>query len=152
MRFFSDLQPRQILAVSILTLMAACGGGGSGSSPAPPDQGGGGAPPPPVTPDFSEVDAAFQSFIDESLVFDGISYVVVDAAGRLHAGTFGDHTEDTVVMLASTSKVPAVMTLIALEEDPASTFSMSQPIGEVLPFNGVYADRTPAQLVSNTSG
>jgi CubicO group peptidase (beta-lactamase class C family) len=152
MRFFSDLVPRHILAVLILTLMAACGGGGSGSSPALPDQGGGGAPPPPVTPDFSEVDAAFQSFIDESLVFDGISYVVVDAGGTLHTGTFGDHTEDTVVMLASTSKVPAVMTLMALEEDPASTFSMSQPIGEVLPFNGVYADRTPAQLVSNTSG
>ena len=151
MRFFSDLVPRHILAVSILTLMAACGGGGSGSSPAPPDQGGGGAPPP-VTPDFSEVDAAFQSFIDESLVFDGISYVVVDAGGTLHTGTFGDHTEDTVVMLASTSKVPAVMTLMALEEDPASTFIMSQPVGEVLPFNGVYADRTPAQLVSNTSG
>ena len=152
MRFFYDLVPRHILAVSILTLMAACGGGGSGSSPEPPDQGGGGAPPPPVTPDFSEVDAAFQSFIDESIVFDGISYVVVDAGGTLHTGTFGDHTEDTVVMLASTSKVPAVMTLMALEEDPASTFSMSQPIGEVLPFNGVYADRTPAQLVSNTSG
>jgi len=152
MRFFSDLVPRHILAVSILTLMAACGGGGSGSTPAPPDQGGGGTPPPPVTPDFGEVDAAFQSFIDESIVFDGISYVVVDAAGTLHTGTFGDHTEDTVVMLASTSKVPAVMTLMALEEDPASTFSMSQPIGEVLPFNGVYADRTPAQLVSNTSG
>ena len=152
MRFFSDLVPRHILAVSILTLMAACGGGGSGSTPAPPDQGGGGTPPPPVTPDFGEVDAAFQSFIDESLVFDGISYVVVDAGGTLHTGTFGDHTEDTVVMLASTSKVPAVMTLMALEEDPASTFSMSQPIGEVLPFDGVYADRTPAQLVSNTSG
>ena len=152
MRFFSDLVPRHILAVSILTLMAASGGGGSGSTPAPPDQGGGGTPPPPVTPDFGEVDAAFQSFIDESLVFDGISYVVVDAGGTVHTGTFGDHTEDTVVMLASTSKVPAVMTLMALEEDPASNFSMSQPIGEVLPFNGVYADRTPAQLVSNTSG
>ena len=125
MRFFSDLVPRHILAVSILTLMAACGGGGSGSSPAPPGQNDGTAPPPPVTPDFSEVDAAFQSFIDESLVFDGISYVVVDAGGTLHTGTFGDHTEDTVVMLASTSKVPAVMTLMALEEDPASTFSMS---------------------------
>ena len=152
MRLPSDQMPRYILGLSLLALVSACGGGGSGSSPAPPDQGGGGAPPPPVTPDFSEVDAAFQSFIDESLVFDGISYVVVDAGGTLHTGTFGDHTEDTVVMLASTSKVPAVMTLMALEEDPASTFSMSQPIGEVLPFDGVYADRTPAQLVSNTSG
>ena len=152
MRVFSVLMPRHILILPILALMVACGGGGgSGNTPAPPDQGGGGAPPP-VTPDFSEVDAAFQSFIDESLVFDGISYVVVDAGGTLHTGTFGDHTEDTVVMLASTSKVPAVMTLMALEEDPASTFIMSQPVGEVLPFNGVYADRTPAQLVSNTSG
>ena len=147
-----DQMPRYILGLSLLALVSACGGGGSGSTPTPPDQDVGTAPPPPVTPDFSEVDAAFQSFIDESLVFDGISYVVVNADGTLHTGTFGNHTEDTVVMLASTSKVPAVMTLMALEEDPASTFSMSQPIGEVLPFNGVYADRTPAQLVSNTSG
>ncbi len=152
MRLFIDQIPRYILSLSLLALVSACGGGGSGSTPTPPDQDVGTAPPPPVTPDFSEVDAAFQSFIDESLIFDGISYVVVDAEGTLHTGTFGDHTEDTVVMLASTSKVPAVMTLMALEEDPASTFSMSQPIGEVLPFNGVYADRTPAQLVSNTSG
>ncbi len=153
MRRFSGLISRHMLALSLLALVSACGGGGgSSNTPAPPDQIGDNAPPPPVTPDFSEVDAAFQSFIDETLVFDGISYVVVNAGGTLHTGTFGDHTEDTVVMLASTSKVPAVMTLMALEEDPASDFSMSHPIGEVLPFDGVYADRTPAQLVSNTSG
>ena len=153
MRRFFDLISRYTLTLSALALLSACGGGGgSSSTPTPPGQGGSTAPPPPVAPDFSEVDSAFQSFIDESLVFDGISYVVVDAGGTLHTGTFGDHTENTVVMLASTSKVPAVMTLMALEEDPASDFSMSQPIGEVLPFTGVYADRTPAQLVSNTSG
>ena len=153
MRRFFDLISRYLFTLSVLALLSACGGGGgSSSTPTPPGQGGSTAPPPPVAPDFSEVDTAFQSFIDESLVFDGISYVVVDAGGTLHTGTFGDHTENTVVMLASTSKVPAVMTLMALEEDPASDFSMSQPIGEVLPFTGVYADRTPAQLVSNTSG
>ena len=152
MRLFIDQIPRYILSLSLLALVSACGGGGSGSTPTPPDQDVGTAPPPPVTPDFSEVDATFQSFIDESLIFDGISYVVVDAEGTLHTGTFGDHTENTVVMLASTSKVPAVMTLMALEEDPASTFSMRQPIGEVLPFDGEYDERTPAQLVSNTSG
>lgn len=153
MRCFFSLLTRQILAGTVIALMSACGGGGGSSNgPTPPAQGGGTAPPPDPEPDFAEVDAAFQSFIDESAVFDGISYVVVDAGGTLHTGTFGDHTEDTVVMLASTSKVPAVMTLMALEEDAASDFSMSRPIGEILPFGGTYADRTPAQLVSNTSG
>ncbi|GIR71734.1 MAG: hypothetical protein CM15mP74_29850 [Halieaceae bacterium] len=56
------------------------------------------------TPDFSETDRAFEAFLEESSVFDGISYVVVDADGTLHTGTFGDHTEDTVVMLASTAR------------------------------------------------
>jgi CubicO group peptidase (beta-lactamase class C family) len=107
---------------------------------------------PGRTMDFSEADAAFVGFLEGSPVFDGISYVVVDGEQVLHTAVFGDHTEDLVVMLASTSKVPAVMTLLALEEDPNVAFRMDQPIGEVLPFEGVYGDRTPSQLVSNTSG
>ena len=102
--------------------------------------------------DFSEADAAFVGFLEGSPIFNGISYVVVDGQQVLHTAVFGDHTEDLVVMLASTSKVPAVMTLLALEEDPNVAFRMDQPIGEVLPFEGVYGDRTPSQLVSNTSG
>lgn len=154
MRLFSTVTPLSALPVLIITALAltpACGGGGgSASAPAPPDQGSGTAPP--VTPDFTEVDAAFETFIEESAVFDGVSYVVVDAQESLHTATFGDHSVDTVVLLASTSKVPAVMTMLALEEDTDATFDMDQAIGEVLPFDGVYADRTPSQLVSNTSG
>jgi len=154
MRLFSTVPPLSALPVLIITALAltpACGGGGgSASAPAPPDQGSGTAPP--VTPDFTEVDAAFETFIEESAVFDGVSYVVVDAQESLHTATFGDHSVDTVVLLASTSKVPAVMTMLALEEDTDATFDMDQAIGEVLPFDGVYADRTPSQLVSNTSG
>lgn len=156
MPLFSTVSPQPLLAVLIMTALAltpACGGGGGGgsaSTPAPPDQGSGTAPP--VTPDFTEVDAAFETFIEESAVFDGVSYVVVDAQEALHTATFGDHSVDTVVLLASTSKVPAVMTMLALEEDTDATFDMDQAIGEVLPFDGVYADRTPSQLVSNTSG
>lgn len=143
----------QLSGLCILgTLLLSCGGGGSSTSPPPPANNGGTTPAPDPTPDFSDIDSAFQTFIDESAVFDGISYVIVDAEETLHSATFGDHTADTVVLLASTSKVPAVMTLLALEEDGDSTFDMEQPIGEVLPFAGVYGDRTPAQLVSNTSG
>ena len=108
--------------------------------------------PPTAGLDFSEVDATFQSFLDDSPVFDGISYVVVDANATLHAATFGDHSEDLVVMLASTSKVPAVMTLLALDEDPNVSFTMDQPVSTMLPYEGVYTDRTITQMVSNTSG
>jgi len=108
--------------------------------------------PPTAGLDFSEVDATFQSFLDDSPVFDGISYVVVDANATLHTATFGDHSEDLVVMLASTSKVPAVMTLLALDEDPNVSFTMDQPVSTMLPYEGVYTDRTITQMVSNTSG
>ena len=108
--------------------------------------------PPIAGLDFSEVDGAFVSFLDASSVFDGISYVVVDAGGTLHTETFGDHTEDLVVMLASTSKVPAVMTLLALDEDSSVSFSVDQPVSTMLPYEGVYTDRTIVQMVSNTTG
>ena len=104
------------------------------------------------TPDFSTADRRFETFLEENVTFDGISYVLVDASGVIHKRTFGDHFDDLVTMIASTSKVPAVMTLLALEEDTRSEFRMDKPIGDVFPISGVYANRTPAQLVSNTSG
>ena len=103
-------------------------------------------------PDFSAVNQRFQDFLDDSDIFDGISYALVDSSGSIYLKAFGDHSEDLVTMIASTSKVPAVMTLLALEEDPKSNFRMDMPIGEVFPVRGLYGDRTPLQLVSNTSG
>lgn len=55
-------------------------------------------------------------------------------------------------MLASTSKVPAVMAIMALDEDESVDFSISEPVSTYLPFDGVYADRAVEQMVSNTSG
>jgi CubicO group peptidase (beta-lactamase class C family) len=105
-----------------------------------------------VGADFSGVDASFQAFIDNAGDFDGISYVLVDAEGVIHQKAFGDHTNDTVVLLASTSKVPAVMTLMALQEDPNVDFSISEPVSAYLSYDGPYANRTVEQMVSNTSG
>ena len=107
-----------IISLVIISLAGCGGGGGGGSSPAAPPVVVNPSPPEPTGPDFSDVDASFQAFIDGTSDFDGISYVLVDAEGVIHQKTFGDHTEDTVVLLASTSKVPAVMTLMASHEDP----------------------------------
>lgn len=140
------------LVFAALFTLAGCGGGGGGSNPTPPPVVVDPPPPAPNGPDFSEVDASFQAFIDERTDFDGISYVLVDAGGIIHQATFGDHTDDTVVLLASTSKVPVVMTLMALQEDANINFSMSKPVSTYLAYDGPYADRTVEQMVSNTSG
>ena len=88
-----------------------------------------------------------QQYIQVRKLFKG-----VNADGIIHQEVFGDHTDDTVVLLASTSKVPAVMTLMALQEDANVDFSMSEPVSTYLAYDGPYADRTVEQMVSNTSG
>ena len=44
------------------------------------------------------------------------------------------------------------MAIMALDEDESVDFSISEPVSTYLPFDGVYADRTVEQMVSNTSG
>ena len=131
--------------------LAACGGGGGGGDYTAPSLSAPTAIPFPPA-DYSAVDAAFQEFLDNHEVLDGISYTLVDKEGTTHQAVFGDHTEDLVTILASTSKVPAVMAILALDDDPSVDFSISEPVSEYLPFGGIYADRTVEQMISNTSG
>ena len=143
----------QVIIISLVIIgLASCGGGGGGSSPAAPPVAVNPPTPEPTGPDFSDLDNSFQAFIDSDPVFDGISYVLVNSEGVMHTAVFGDHTEDTVVLLASTSKVPAVMTIMALEDDPNIEFSITAPVSTYLAYDGPYADRTVEQMVSNTSG
>jgi len=138
-------------AAFLAVFLAACGGGGgSGNYTAPSLEAPTAIPFPPA--DYSAVDAAFQEFLDNHEVLDGISYVLVDKEGMTHQAVFGDHKQDLITMLASTSKVPAVMAIMALDEDPDVEFSISEPVSTYLPFDGVYVDRTVEQMVSNTSG
>lgn len=115
-------------------------------------------PPEPPTEtqpqyDFSAIDARFQQFLDQSDVYDGISYTLVDVEqGVVHETALGDHSLDIVVLLASASKMPAASLLMALNDDDAFDFDLERPIENYLPWNGVYGDRTAEQLLSNTSG
>jgi CubicO group peptidase (beta-lactamase class C family) len=111
--------------------------------------------PPPPPPDFSEADAWLEDFVATEELFDGASIAIVEKGkGAIHKSVFGDHTEDTVVLLASTSKVPSVTLLMALHEDDASVdFDIQAPITDYLPWLGVWDPAiTTEHLVSNRSG
>jgi len=136
-----------VFFVIALFILGACSGGSNRSGTS------GGGEIPLGTYDFSATDEAMQLFIDQSDIFDGISYTLVDRiAGTVHQGAFGDHDLDIVVMLASTSKVPSVSLLMALNDDESLNYDVEASIDNYLPWEGVYGDRTTVQLVSNTSG
>lgn len=132
-----------LLSLSLALLVSACSGGGS-SSPAVKRE--------PVY-DFATVDTELQSFIEAHSVFDGISVTLVDKdQNTVHETAMGDHTIETVVLLASTSKVPSASLLMAIDADEQLNYDVEGTIDQYLPWNGVYGDRTSVDLVSNTAG
>ncbi|GAB3276475.1 serine hydrolase domain-containing protein [Parahaliea aestuarii] len=137
-----------VLAALLGSTLSACS---DSSDPAPAVP----LPPEPSPPaySFSAVDDRFQRFLDESEVFDGISYTIVDREqGIVHESALGDHTLDIVVMLASTSKMPTAALLMALHEDDTLDYDVAASIDNYLPWEGVYGAATSIQLLSNTSG
>ena len=110
---------------------------------------------PPILPDFTAADAWMEDFVATEEAFPGGSYIVVDKnLGVIHKGAFGNQTEDGLVLLASTSKVPTVTLLMALHEDDDNVdFDMTAPIANYLPWQGVWDEAiTTEHLVSNRSG
>ena len=106
-------------------------------------------------PDFTMADAWLERFVDVEPLFPGGSMVIVDKKrGVIHKSAFGSQTEESLVLLASTSKVPTVMLLMALHEDDDNVnFDVQTAIANYLPWQGVWDPAiTTEHLVSNRSG
>jgi len=137
-----------ILALSLF--LAACSDGNNNPGSADDT-----APAPQELPDFTPVDAWLEEFVATEDAFPGASIVIVDKQqGVIHRGFFGNQTDERGVLLASTSKVPTVMLLLALDEDDANIdFDINRPISEYLPWLGVWDPNiTTRHLLSNRSG
>ena len=135
---------------------SAADGDADGSGPATGSSGGAddsttGSDGPMI--DFSAVDQRLESFVAEHPSFDGAAIVLVGAGrGPLHEAAFGSYTTDSVVMIASTSKMPAAMLLMALAEDASLDFDMDTTVDAYLPWESAWPPMTAAQMLSNTSG
>lgn len=133
------------LVLGLSLLLAACSDGNNNHS----------SGTDPVLPDFTMVDTWLEEFVATEEAFPGASIVIVDKnQGVIHRSFFGNQNEDRGILLASTSKVPAVMLLLALDDDDANVdFDVNRPIRDYLPWLGVWdANITTRHLVSNRSG
>ncbi|MEM0955353.1 MAG: serine hydrolase domain-containing protein [Pseudomonadota bacterium] len=133
---------RHLLAGLGLSLLVACGDSNDSFTPAP------------ALPDFTAADAWMSDFVENEAAFPGGSYIIVGRElGVMHKAVFGNQTEDSLVLLASTTKVPTVTLLMALQDDEAIDFDTTIPIASYLPWMGVWDTAiTTEHLVSNRSG
>ncbi len=138
--------PNLLLLIPCI-LIAACSDNGNNVAPI--------VGPLQVEPDFTAADAWLEEFVAAEELFPGGSMAIVDKKrGIIHKVAFGNQTVDSVVLLASTSKVPTVMVLMALDGDDANVdFDIRQPIVNYLPWLGVWDPAiTTEHLLSNRSG
>lgn len=123
------------------------------SSGAADDSGTSGGVAEPIDPDFGPVDEHLEQFVADHFSFPGASIVIVDGdAGVIHRAAFGDYTVDSTVLLASTSKVPSAMLLMALDDDPELDFEIDAPAEVYLPWDSAWPGITTEHMLSNTSG
>lgn len=111
--------------------------------------------PPAPLPDFAAADAWMSDLVEAEPLFPGGSMIIVEKdRGVVHKSVFGNQNEDSLVLLASTSKVPTVMLLMALHEDDDNVdFDIQTPIANYLPWQGVWDGAiTTENLLSNRSG
>ncbi len=137
------LMKNQLLAWLCLPLIVACSDSDNSFIPEP------------VLPDFTAADAWMSDFVLNEDAFAGGSYIVVDKElGVVHKAAFGNQTEDSLVLLASTSKVPTATLLMALHDDDDNVdFDINTPIANYLPWMGVWNPAINTEhLLSNRSG
>ncbi len=101
--------------------------------------------------DFSAVATKINAFIGEVEAVKGVSYILVDKDdGIIHEAAYGNHTLDTIVLIASTSKVPSSGIVMALVDD--GLLELDQSICAYTDWNCSKPGITMGHLLSNTSG
>jgi CubicO group peptidase (beta-lactamase class C family) len=100
--------------------------------------------------DFSQIDRKIQSWV-HSGYYHGAGLIIVKDNQIIKDTCYGNHTEDSVVYIASAGKWLAAATIAALVDE--GKLSWDDPVTKWLPeFKDVKGNATLRQLLSHTSG
>ena len=102
--------------------------------------------------DFSELDAVVEGLLQRRPAIPGAALRIGRAEGEpLHERFFGSYGPETVVPLASATKLLSAVALMSAVED--GVLGLDTPVSQVLAgFTGDKAGMTPRQMFSHTSG
>jgi CubicO group peptidase (beta-lactamase class C family) len=107
-------------------------------------------PTQPAARDFTAVDAATDTFVQEEQL-NGAAIVVVDREdGIVHEHYTGEFGPDRVSLIASASKMLTAGVLLRLDDQ--GLLDVDAPVADAVPWGGGNPEVTPAQLLSNSSG
>jgi len=100
--------------------------------------------------DFSAIDAQMQSVLDANGLSGG-AVLIGRRDGVLHERFLGDYSADTVIPIASATKLLSATRIIQLVG--RGTLDLDAPVSSVLPqFTGIKATMTLRQMFSHTAG
>lgn len=106
---------------------------------------------PEVVIDFSEFDAAMESFVVDNALEGATVAIVHRDYGLVHLRAFGAFDVDRIILLASSSKVLSSGVLMRLADQ--GLVDVDAPVSDVMSAFGVHkTDVSVAQLLSNSSG
>jgi CubicO group peptidase (beta-lactamase class C family) len=99
---------------------------------------------------FSAIDTAMQQLLDTASL-DGGAVLVGRRDGVLHTQYFGDYDANTVVAIASATKLLSAVRINQLAA--RGTLSLDAPVSSLLPqFTGIKGQMTLRQMFSHTAG
>ncbi len=101
--------------------------------------------------DFSAIGPEMEDFLQQSATATGASIIVVHRDyGTVHKEAFGDHTLDTIALIASASKLLSAGVLMTQYDD--GTLDLEEPVSSYIAECEARPGITAAHLLSNTSG
>jgi len=106
---------------------------------------------PPAPSEFEEISAIAQRLVEDFASVEGVSILLASPSQVYYRRHFGEYNDQTVVPIASATKLLSAVTILSAAED--GVVDLGAPVSQTLSqFHGLKGDITLRQMFSHMSG